>query len=691
MLERPSDSNVPVTTKFNPVEQYANAAMQQTPSTAGVFGSRVLSGIMTPAALIQSGRDAIFGRPKVPYTDLHQAMELINPINVEGFEQKTAGFLGDMVGQTLSMAPLGAARLGAAGVEAAAPYVGSAISKIAPPLARFGEREIPQLGLSGITKQTIGAATEKSAKLGAEFAAFSAPEALNEAYDPETNKFNLGKASVSIGVNGALGAFIPSGQYLLGLLGGRITRGVVKEITPESSATAENAVETTGKLTTQEREILQDAQKAFDKGIITKRQLNWINKYYESPNAPEVHREAANILNDEGHQANAVTNMVSLKLLTDNASRNIDSAAHDALFADVDHKTGVTDYMHHDQVDQIRTNPEVADGIDGWTSHIDEHLKSWKENITKLEGSLFDGINEEMPFSQADILSKVKSIPSRLRQSSQFEYTLPENVESHLKQLDKIAKLQEENETLFKEYETSGDRSIVKSMKENDKEIKNITSSLLKIHSPREELEAIKDKLIKNGKLVKGFRNSKAYFRLADLSHYWPQARRMLDRIHLEGAHDAQMSYSNLLKTYSALIKAPLPKLAQSENLTNYLRQRIEFGAQKANLKTELKRLNEPKPQMEHEANENQGNEKSSTEATEKSSAKKSSQKGGKESSAKAEAIDPAARAILEKSEAKESKNDFEESNRRFKAFKAAGKILENLISCQYGANNGQL
>lgn len=703
-----------------PLDTYLSTASLERPTALHSILNQFTKGIVSTVALGADAESVLLGSRTDGSKMWHSAIDLLDAeqANVTSYSARGAGFVSNLLGQTLSLAPLaGAAVAGEVG------EVGlGALAKLAPKPIGFA---LPKVAATG---QFLA----KSARYGATFAGFAAPEAIEESYDENTNAFNWRKASIEIGANGALGALIPSAQFLLGLLGKKLGIGLVKEL-------AEG--------------------KPVDVSSLPKEQAEWVKDHAEDPNSLETHQKATEILSKEGYKVDTNNHKVNIDLLTANDGANLNKVVTDPLFADVpeDLKTTTKNYILNNRLDELRADKSIADGLDGWISHIDREIGKKDIHLAEAEKGMLEGIKDNMEFSQAGMMRHLEKIQFENSHLAHLPYTVPENVLKNIELETQIRKLEAklkaekpELSTYYRGYKTTPEHAIVddawlgkgywmaesksyaelygknleeikgkynlydlnhgtdeelnklfnqvkhivkttgniatrkeakeslrnvahkkgyvgfrlkkpsqvteimffekpKSYAENKQTRRRITElegKKPKILTPKEEIEAIH---AKSGE--KGFGHSKEYHRLTELASYWPQARKLLDRVHLEQAHNAQVAYRNVLDAFSKIIKGNLSPLAEPARASEYLKTRLEQHAGDVT-KTEPTKLTEPaKPKEPGTADD----------------------------------------AIVERSSSEEIKDNYSKVKRKSEQFKKNGEALKNLINCVLGTRNGQV
>ena len=98
----------------------------------------------------------------------------------------------------------------------------------------------------------------------------------------------------------------------------------------------------------------------------------------------------------------------------------------------------------------------------------------------------------------------------------------------------------------------------------------------MRLTNPAEELIQIRDKLLPNGKLVNDYKSRRAFHRLEDLSQVWPDAKVLLDRVHMEQAHVKQKALNEILKKFIEMVDSNAPRFANPDRVKRYLVRRVE-------------------------------------------------------------------------------------------------------------------
>ncbi len=153
-----------------------------------------------------------------------------------------------------------------------------------------------------------------------------------------------------------------------------------------------------------------------------------------------------------------------------------------------------------------------------------EALKESDKLLAKDEGR---SIKENKEMSQAGLMKRYSQAQFEPSFMENVPETIPENLAKHVEVQQQISKLKAK----IKESKD------VEPNKQTVRRIAQLEKRQPKILTPKEELKAIKKKLLTPEGLPEGFEESNAYKRLTDLSKVWTAAKNLLDRVHLERDH----------------------------------------------------------------------------------------------------------------------------------------------------------
>jgi len=293
----------------------------------------------------------------------------------------------------------------------------------------------------------------------------------------------------------------------------------------------------------------------------------------------------------------------------------------------------------HGRLDELGANKDLGDGIMGWVDHIDGVLEKKPEALAAAEKDIFTGINEHMNFSQQQIYRLLEKLSFEESHVSNHPFTIPDNVVTRIEEQKRIKELEDK----IKKFGEN---------KQTRKRIEALKKQQTKILTPKQELKHIYEKLGGN----KDFAHTKEYHRLVELANYWPQARKLLDRIHLEDSHHAQKAYRDVLDAFAKIIKGNLSPLANPERVTHYLKTRLEQTTGKITPMAEKEKVKVEPVKAEE-----------------------------------AEATTEADQATVNQSDSETLKNEYNKVRRKAEQFKKSGTALKNLVDCALGSKNGEV
>jgi|GEM_PF-4102141 hypothetical protein len=522
--------------------------------------------------------------------------------------------------------------------DAASVFMRSPIKDIvSKPIGQY----IPEMvGKEGAEKPlSFGLITDKAFNTFGTFAGAGVPQGIVDNYKADTNHIEWGGVAREAGEMGAFGLAIGSVPFAWGVLRGKINRGLGRDVTdPVEPSTLD---------------------KALAAGHITPDEHQWYNDYLAHQANPEdtakmddLKNRASQIINQNGHTANTVSNEAMFDILSPNDVSTLHGMIADQVAGGVpeQYQKALSDFVVHNRMDYIRQDPKWLDGVRGYVDFINNKLDNKASKLAEadkiLDEHLEKGAKNDLPFSQKEIFKMVKQAnfePSHLKH---LPITMPENMSKLISMNNKIKKL--------KSKVNSEKRRGLDPNKQTVRRIDELTATLPKILTPREELRQIRSDLLSKG-LSNKFDRSNAYHRLLDLSNVWHNARTLLDRVHLEHEYKRQEAFRDLAHQTLKIADSDMPKLARPENVMDYLRRRIEGTLNKV----------EPIADVEKAVREQQA------------------------VPADSDTILSDQEAQIKNSKAEDARNEFNTSLERFKEFKESPNIFKNLISCVMGGLGG--
>lgn len=593
--------------------------------------------------------------------DALNAVEMENETPGMGLAQRAANQVASIVGYGINPLMWGFGRVSGLAVRG----LGSVAEKAAPnavsvfmkkPLANYlGEslsKWVPeQIGKEG-SEKTLSAAlvSQKTLENFGTFAGAGVPIGIVNNFNQDTGHISWGGVARDAGQMGAFGIAIGSIPFALGVVKGKINRALGEK--PSADVNVKNLNE------------------ALEQGSISPEEHQWYMDYLEHRKTPEdtekmddLQKRASDIVGNNGHRVNTATHEVPFDMINEENMRNLQGAIPDQLVADVpeNFKKSLSNFLIHNNIDEIRENPQALDGVRGYVDFINEKLLKRGEKTEEAENildtHLMKGAKENMPFSQKEILSNMKKSRFGESHTKNLPISIPENLTHYFKKLDKISSLELKNKKLFKEYKKSGNESFVSRMKSNNEKIEEIKGSLPKTLTPKEELAKLREDLIPKGdKLKEGFERSPSYHRLSDLAQVWHNARTLLDRVHMEHEYNRQAAFKDLASHILNIADSDLPRIADPKDVINYLKARIEGTVFK-----------------EEPLKEASLQEKSAIEIP-----------------SDADTILSEQEEQVKKTKSDTLSEEFNKSADKFKEFKSSENVFKNLISCVLGGLNAE-
>ncbi len=323
-------------------------------------------------------------------------------------------------------------------------------------------------------------------------------------------------------------------------------------------------------------ELQDHLQQAEDMGLISAEMHEWYLDYLENPNdMTKVHEGGLKVLQSLQIPYDRVTGRVWNEVLTRDGVKNLQAATLDQGITNfsADENQLLSSYIIHNELDgyiaNMRDNPNLLQAIQGMTHNIGlkiaEHSNALRNFEHALTRELPKGLLKKQVFSQNNIYQHLKKIG--VHSMRDVPYTVPKDVAYMLK-LEKQIKQIEGRKT--RQDQLKYERGDHLELKQKIKELKK------KLLHPAEELMSLKDMLMPEGKLIENFKNRKAYHRLEDLSQVWPQAKVLLDRIHMEAINAKQQGLNEILKKFTEMVDTNASRIADPDSVKRYLHSRVE-------------------------------------------------------------------------------------------------------------------
>lgn len=645
-----------------PNEYYADTLLTK-PTTSQSAFDNLAAGFATPIVAL-SDLDSQFSKSPEGQS-IHGALQSIEMENLTpgiGFGQKSANYLSNLVGYGLN--PLtwltgevgGLAAKGiSAGIEAATPEVASAFlrkplfSTLSEPLGKH----IPEtIGTEAAEKPlSIALMGDKASQAFGIGAGAMAPQAIVDNTDDNGN-IEWGGVAREMGEMGAFGIAIGSVPFAWGLMRGKVNRAVGEA--PESDVDMEklNAALEAGHITKDEHQWYTDYlsyQKnplAGDEGIAQKESLQ---------------QRATQIVGKHDINVNSATHEVPFEILNRENMDNVQGATADQVASNLpdNYKTMLSDFIIHNRMDELREAPTTLDGVRGYVDFVNERLGSKDEQIKSrnadLDETMTKGLSENMPLSQKSLVREIRKLGLYAENFRNLAVQIPSRVIDRVKGERQIKQMKSDVKTYQKKMEKTGDASFQKKINRTNRMIDKKEKSLPNFLHPAEELKEIRGSLITDKGLAEGWQKSKQYLRLHDLAEVSPQAKKLLDRIHVEEQYNRQEAFKSLADQVLKLTDSDTPKLANPQNVMDYLKARVEGHVYKEQLLEESVAM-----------------------ASEQKEAPTDVDSQLKDQSEQ-----------VNKSGADSLSKEFDASADKFNEFKSSESTFKNLISCVLGSLNG--
>jgi hypothetical protein len=529
----------------------------------------------------------------------------------QGIGQKSLNFVSGMAGSLIPTLPLaiaggavggaiaGAVGFGARGIAAGA-LAGEASEGVATaylasqaPLSSLAEgalsHYLPSASLAEIGEGLASAYTS--------YKAFTIPEHFSNNYDSVNNALDTSHAIEDWGSDN-YGFLFGAAPFAAGYVAFKGIRGIMaqraagrtaKELDAELARLLKNHEEVlqvnkvkegeTAKKQAVVSELQDHLQQAEDEGHISPEMHEWYLDYLENPNHPDTHKSALNVLSQLQVPYDRVTGRVWSEVLTKESVKDFQGALFDqgiTQFSEQDRQL-LSSYIIHNQLDAyigaMRDNPNLLMAMKGMTHSVGLKIEAQAAAIASMESSMArkfsKGLGRKEVFSQQSLYDHLKKIGAYSR--VHIPYEVPTNVMNKLYLERKIRKILS-RETL--EDERLYNEGVHHELKD---ELRG-----MKLKSPMHELKGIKNDLFSNGELVNGYKNKRAYHRLVDLSQVWPNARVLLDTIHMKAMNTKQQGLNDALKNFVEMADSKVARFADPESVKRYLNQRIDQAVPQA-------------------------------------------------------------------------------------------------------------
>lgn len=637
-------------------EKFYNDAMVETPTVARSVYDSLASGFATPTVALNMLDGEMAKKPEGK-----AILNSLESINLErqapgiGWGQWLADEGASMLGYALNPITWAFGEVGGAATRGAIGVGGKGLSRILPNaasvfmrkpltelLARPISRYLPSMiGKEGAEKSlSMGLLTDKTLQTFGTFAGAGVPQGIADSFNKDTGNINWGGVAREAGEMGAFGLAIGAIPFAWGVLRGKVNRGLGNGVDAVVDRSA--------------------LDKALEKGFITADEHKWYGDYLDHQKEPgneamtkDLQQRGSDIINRNGHRANTVSNEALFDILSPDDVSNLHGVIADQLASahlPDEQRMALSDYIVHNRMDYLRRDPKSLDGVRGYVDFINQKLEMKNPKLLEadriLDEHLMKGAKENMPFSQKELFKMMKKSGFEASHIQHLPVTIPENMVSHLKLLEKISKLKVKLQKAKRAGKPENKQTL--------RRVEELEKKLPKILTPKEELASLRESLLGKG-LPANFERSSAYHRLLDLSSAWHNARTLLDRVHLEHDYNRQQAFRDIAHQVLRMSDSEQPTLAKPENVIDYLKKRVESNLSKL----------EPISEINKEVGEKLKVPTDSDEILTEQSQQ------------------------VKDSKAESGKEELEQSSSKFKEFKDSENIFKNLISCVMGGLGG--
>lgn len=608
-----------------------------------------------------------------------QALEIkLNQPDI-GLGQQSLNWAANFVGSILNPISLMTGEIAGVGANAAIRSGAGLVGRFAPAPAVIATQAVAQktIGKAGTTlpnfigKETIGGLSQKAVSGFSMATGFSLPAELAAHYDEKSDHFNWWGGVKSSFADGGVGLALMSVPYLAGTLWGKLFRnatreakapelpsyGYLKHLTPEQQ---------------ESHELFNRIGKAQAEGNFTANEAKWMKNYLvSSENKVLLEDHAVELLNRSGHPVDAATKRVSFNILSPEDVRNIQVAFADKLASSVpeDIKNNLLHFITHNSGDNIRLKTHMQDGIEGVVKFLQQRVEKIPEEKLAFQKMvkkfLPKNVKEKLPHTQSKLYSALKK-------GAETDLHIPHQVEKRLRQENKINQLKEVNKRYQKKLEQRANPILENKLKLNEEKIKNLESTLQPLLKHKDEIDYLRNALIKEGEIIPHFKSRRSYHRLLDLTHTSNKARQLMHEVHLLDEYEKQQMYATVLDSLHKMMKSDVGILAKPERVINYMKER----------------LHEKIPEY-------QKIEKKETMLDKFNVAEREKREIGEVKNEKneGEKYSPILKKFDEemKSSPPEIKEEYEKVKTQFNEFNQSENVFKNLISCVVGSLNGAI
>lgn len=579
----------------------------------------------------------------------------------EGGVQQSANWIASMAGSILNPLSLATGEAAGVAVKAAAPEVAAFTGRYLPSESKaFLTKPVGELigaPENFATKETIASLSQQGISGFAQVTGFSLPSEVARTYNPKTDSFDWRGGIKASFEDGGLGFLLMSAPYMAGTLWGKLFQREAdhSKLPLPGEATPEFNV--------------SHIDEAIEKKLLSPQEGQWFKDYLTKADTTDnLSQRAIEMLIKDGHPVDAATRQVIFKILKSEDVTNLQSGFADQLAAShlpSSMKDFLNKYISRNTVDNLSVHPtSVIDGIKGVVNFVRKRLSKAPEELIDfhkiMRRLLPENVKAENPFTQNKMYQLAKA---GVRNS----LTVPEHVEKKIAHEEKISRIKQRISSYQKEFNRTNKNKYLRFIERNQRKLEELKSNAPSLLSHKEEIEHLKSRLLPDGKTAPNFKTTREYRRLLDLTRVRNDARRLMHEVNLRHEYELHEAYADVLDTMTKMMRSEFGKLAKSEDVVNYMRERIQTRV----------------PEFENlEAKDLKDDIRLSKEKLDKAYEQVKTPEGQDEA---VKVFDDE----IKDTKANEIKEEYEEVKAQYQEFKDNPTIFSNLIQCVLGGING--
>lgn len=516
----------------NPEKVY-NDAMNETPSASRSVFDSMAAGFATPVVALNMLDDEFRKKPegKAILSSL-EAINLQKQAPGIGWTQWLANEGAGMLGFGLNPLTWGAGEVGGLAAQGVVNAGAKGLSKVLPDAASvfmrkplnevlsksIGQYLPSQIGKEGSERALgLGLLSEKTLETFGVGAGAGVPQGIVDNFEKDTGHIKWGGVARESAEMGGLGLAIGAIPFTWGILRGKINRGLGN---PVDGVVDHSALD-----------------KALEKKYITPEEHAWYSDLLENQQNPgdeklseKLKKSGTNIIQQNGHKVNSIYNEALFEILNGGDVSNLHGVIADQLASahlPEGQRMALSDYIIHNRMDTLRSNPQSLDGLRGYVDFINHKLRQKDSKLAEADRILVDhllkGAKENMPFSQKELFKMMRKSGFEASHIQHLPVTIPEEIGVHLKVKERVEALEKINSQLKRQYEKARNPKYTDQIKDKYKriatlnrnmkdyldkmnrtveahaQVKDWEERIVQLKNQIEELKE-KDKLIKSGK-----------------------------------------------------------------------------------------------------------------------------------------------------------------------------------------------